>query len=213
MWFEQMHLTWQQALPDQKPILDELETQLAGLVDLAPKPHLVMKAFEVDPSFIKVVIIGQDPYPTAGVAIGQAFAVRAGNRFPGSLRNIDAELKADVAGSITDSELKSWTSQGVLLLNTSLTTVVGHPGQHSTLGWQKFTTAALTFLAARQPLVILAWGKPAQKLANQFAGNNTRVIEAAHPSPLSAHRGFLGSKPFSRANLELRKLGITEIDW
>lgn len=213
MWFEQMHSTWQTALAEHREVIDSLEAQLAHLPDLAPQPSKVMAAFEADPEQIKVVILGQDPYPTPGAAIGHAFAVSTGSKIPASLKNIEAELTADASSPLTDPELKKWRSQGVWLLNTSLTTLTNQPGAHSKLGWQKLTLAALSHLAAKQPVVILAWGLPAQKLAKQLAGGQIKVVESAHPSPLSAHRGFLASKPFSRANFELQKLGLSPIDW
>lgn len=213
MWFEQMHSTWQTALAEHHEVIDSLEAQLDHLQELAPQPSKVMAAFEADPQQIKVVILGQDPYPTPGVAIGHAFAVSTGSKTPASLKNIEAELKADVSAPLLDPELKKWRSQGVWLLNTSLTTLINQPGAHSKLGWQQVTFAALSHLAAQQPLVILAWGLPAQKLARKISGEQIKVVESAHPSPLSAHRGFLGSKPFSRANFELQKLALSPIDW
>jgi len=213
MWFEKMHSSWQTALADQRNLLDSLEVQLARLQDLAPEASKVMAAFEADPRQTKVVILGQDPYPTPGAAIGHAFAVSNGSKMPASLKNIEAELKIDLSAQLSDPELSKWRGQGVWLLNTSLTTLANQPGAHSNSGWQRFTLAALNNLAAQQPLVILAWGIPARKLVKQLAGGQIRVVESAHPSPLSANRGFLGSKPFSRANFELQKLGLSPIDW
>ncbi|MFM6980888.1 MAG: uracil-DNA glycosylase [Micrococcales bacterium] len=213
MWFEQMHPTWQSALAGHKIALTNFEAELAKLEELSPEKKWVMAAFEADPSQTKVVILGQDPYPTAGAAIGHAFAVSQSTKLPASLKNIERELKSDLGVSLSDPELSHWRSQGVWLLNTCLTTLENRPNAHSKIGWQAFTEAALSYLTAHQPVVILAWGKPANDLANRVSNSQTSIVSSAHPSPLSAHRGFLGSKPFSRANEALQSLGHSPIDW
>lgn len=213
MWFEQMHPKWRELLFDQREHLESLEFRIAKLPDLTPISQRVMAAFEADPATIKIVVLGQDPYPTEGAAIGHAFAVSRSTKIPASLKNIEAELASDVGATLADPELEAWRSQGVWLLNTSLSTLTGQPNAHSKIGWQAFTEAALTRLAKNQKLVILAWGNAAEDIANRVKTEDTRVVESAHPSPLSARRGFLGSHPFSRGNDALSELGLGAIDW
>lgn len=190
--------------------LSQLEHLTTGSL---PTDELVMRAFSSDPKQIKVVLLGQDPYPTPGDAIGLAFAISRGQKQPRSLVNIRTELVSDLGIEISEQlDLSQWQERGVMLLNTSLTTQAHKPGSHSKLGWQEFTKAALLALASAQSFVILAWGNHAKELANSIKGN-VIVIESAHPSPLSASRGFLGSKPFSRANAALESLGLPSVDW
>jgi uracil-DNA glycosylase len=217
MFFEQMHPTWQLWLSEQKAVLEAIETKVLAEESLMPPIHKVMRAFQDDPKHIKVVLLGQDPYPTPGDAIGLAFAMDKGKTIPRSLRNIARELESDVGVMPRDPQhldLENWSQQGVLLLNSVLTTTANEAGAHSKLGWEQFTVAALKALAAKQKIVLIAWGKPAQKLGYEISQEfDLVVIESAHPSPLSASRGFFGSKPFSRTNQALRALGLEHIDW
>jgi uracil-DNA glycosylase len=217
MFFEQMHPTWQLWLREAKPKLDAIEASVLAEDQVLPALNLVMRAFDQDPTEIKVVIIGQDPYPTPGDAIGLAFAMAKGNPIPRSLRNIAKELESDVGVIPKDPshlDLERWTAQGVLLLNRSLTTKANKAGAHSKLGWDHFTLDALKALVSHQMIVLLAWGKPAQKLGEVIGlEHEVTVIESAHPSPLSASRGFFGSKPFSRTNQALHALALEHIDW
>jgi len=217
MFFEQMHPTWQLWLEPVKPLLTGIEERVLAEESFLPPANQVMLAFQSDPKVIKVVLVGQDPYPTPGDAIGLAFAINNGNHIPRSLRNIAKELESDVAvipGNPSHLDLERWVSQGVLLLNRSLTTRANEAGSHSKLGWDKFTLAALIALAQHQKFVLLAWGQPAKQLGLELASKHKIVvIESAHPSPLSASRGFFGSKPFSRANVALIALGLEHIDW
>lgn len=217
MFFEQMHPTWQLWLEPEKPLLSSIEKRVLAEENFLPAANQVMRAFEGDPKVIKVVLVGQDPYPTPGDAIGLAFAMNKGNPIPRSLRNIAKELESDVAvmpSNPSHLDLERWVSQGVLLLNRSLTTRANEAGSHSKLGWDKFTLAALVALAQHQKFVLLAWGQPAKQLGLEFASKHEIVvIESAHPSPLSASRGFFGSKPFSRTNVALSSLGLEHIDW
>jgi len=217
MFFEQMHPTWQLWLEPVKPLLASIEVQVLAEESFLPPANQVMLAFQSDPKVIKVVLVGQDPYPTPGDAIGLAFAMNNGNPIPRSLRNIAKELESDVAvipGNPSHLDLERWVSQGVLLLNRSLSTRANEAGSHSKLGWEKFTLAALIALAQHQVFVLLAWGQPAKQLGLQLTSRHEIVvIESAHPSPLSASRGFFGSKPFSRTNLALSSLGLEHIDW
>jgi len=217
MFFEQMHPTWQLWLEPVKPLLSSIEARVLAEENFLPAANQVMRAFEGDPKVIKVVLVGQDPYPTPGDAIGLAFAMSKGKTIPRSLRNIAKELESDV-GEIPNNpahmDLEQWAKQGVLLLNRSLTTRANEAGSHSRLGWDEFTLAAVSALANQQKFVLLAWGKTAQKLGKALGlEHDIVVIESAHPSPLSASRGFLGSKPFSRTNQALSALGLEHIDW
>jgi uracil-DNA glycosylase len=217
MFFEQMHPTWQLWLEPEKPLLSSIEKRVLAEENFLPAANQVMRAFEGDPKVIKVVLLGQDPYPTPGDAIGLAFAMAKGNPIPRSLRNIAKELESDIGITPKDAaqlDLEQWVNQGVLLLNRSLTTRANEAGSHSKLGWDQFTLAAVRALANQQKFVLLAWGLPAKKLGEALAlEHEIVVIESAHPSPLSASRGFFGSKPFSRTNVALSALGLEHIDW
>ena len=217
MFFEQMHPTWQLWLREVKPKLDAIEANVLAEDQVLPPLNLVMRAFQEDPKEIKVVIIGQDPYPTPGDAIGLAFAMAKGNPIPRSLRNIAKELESDLGVIPKDPshlDLEQWASQGVLLLNRTLTTRANKAGAHSKLGWDQFTLDALKALVSHQKIVLMAWGKPAQTLGQALGlEHEVTVIESAHPSPLSASRGFFGSKPFSRTNQALHALSLEHIDW
>lgn len=168
---------------------------------------------------VKVVILGQDPYHGPGQAHGLAFSVPDGITLPPSLRNIYKELANDVGCAPPGSgDLSHWARQGVLLLNNALTVEAGLAGSHQKLGWEDITDAAVAAVAQRPvPSVFILWGSHAQGKAARIAELGPQghhcVIRSAHPSPLSAHRGFFGSKPFSRANAFLRQHGRGTIDW
>jgi uracil-DNA glycosylase len=218
MFFESMHAGWQSILAAQKPVLEAIEEQISARVSagevLAPSVSLVMRAFQTDPREVRVLIVGQDPYPTAGQAIGLAFAVRKELQpMPRSLQNILKELAADILGVHANGDLTKWQGRGVLLLNRHLTTSVGIAGGHMSLGWDLFTDAAIDALTNLQgsTLVALLWGKQAQTLVPKLG--DAQIIASAHPSPLSAHRGFFGSRPFSRCNELLTASGLQPIDW
>jgi uracil-DNA glycosylase len=218
MFFEAMHPTWQNWLAQSLPMLNKLEQLIGNKENVVPEKHLVMRAFAADPKQIKVVIVGQDPYPTKGDAIGLAFAMNSERKTPKSLVNIVTELNSDLGLSVDvkSPDLAKWANQGVLLLNRTLTTEEGKAGAHSKLGWDEFTFLALCELARRNKLVFILWGKDAGDLGRrvaQEAGNGSVLIESPHPSPLSAYRGFFGSKPFSKTNQELISMGLEPIDW
>lgn len=197
-------------LLDQRKRLEALEISTG--VSL-PTPALVMRVFEQDPMRVKVVILGQDPYPTPGDAVGLAFAVSSGRKTPRSLTNIMMELEADLGVTVSkEADLAQWEHRGVFLLNSVLTTSAHEAGSHSKLGWQQFTETALTRLAELKPYVLLAWGNYAKTVAAKLP-DTVKVISSAHPSPLSARRGFFGSKPFSQANQALVAMGDEPIDW
>ena len=216
MFFESMHPTWQSWLAQHKPLLDVIEQRVVAQTQVTPDFSQVMRAFEADPSKAKVVLIGQDPYPTKGDAIGLAFAMNLNSKMPRSLVNIVKELEIDLGIQTQEQvDLSKWVDQGVLLLNRTLTTQIGHAGAHSKLGWDGFTKAALIELAKRNKLVFILWGSPAISLGREVGQSalNCRLIESVHPSPLSAYRGFFGSKPFSKTNQELIALGLEPVDW
>jgi uracil-DNA glycosylase len=179
-----------------------------------------LRALELTPlDAVKVVILGQDPYHGPGQAMGLSFSVPDGVKHPPSLRNIFKELADDCGiAPPASGDLTPWAQRGVLLLNNSLTVEAGQAGSHAGRGWDAITDACVAAVAAReQPAVFILWGSHAQAKASRIAELNapTRhcVIRSPHPSPLSAHRGFFGSKPFSRANAFLEEAGREAVDW
>ena len=182
-----------------------------------PPGKLIFNAFNLCPfDKVKVVIIGQDPYHEPGQAHGLSFSVQDGIMFPPSLQNIFKEIQADLGTPIPMSgNLTRWAEQGVLLLNASLTVRAHQANSHSTLGWQKFTDAAIQALATqREHLVYMLWGGYARSKAYMIDKNSNLVLESVHPSPLSANRGgWFGQHQFSRCNAYLEKNGKTPIIW
>lgn len=164
---------------------------------------------------VKVVILGQDPYHGPNQAHGLSFSVKPGIAAPPSLVNIFKELHDDLGCYIPNNGyLKKWTDQGVLLLNTSLTVRAGQANSHQKIGWERFTDKVIRLLNERNdPMVFILWGSNAQSKIPIITNPNHRIIKSAHPSPLSAHRGFFGSKPFSKANQYLTSWGQPAIDW
>ncbi len=193
---------------------DFLRAEVAAGRHYLPAGPLVLRAFERPMDRVKVLIVGQDPYPTPGHPIGLSFAVdRQVRPLPRSLGNIYKELRADL-GIVppVHGDLTAWSDQGVLLLNRVLTVEPGRPASHRGKGWEPITEAAIRALVARGgPLVAVLWGKDAQTLQPLLA--DTPIIASAHPSPMSADRGFFGSKPFSRANALLVERGGEPVDW
>lgn len=210
MFYEAMHAGWQALLPEAKALLEQLERDLPA--EYVPAPQHVMRAFEAAPTTIRVVIIGQDPYPTPGHAIGLSFAINQGVALPRSLNNMMKELRSDLAHDFeagrvtTGGDLARWVEQGVMLLNRELTL----PGHRL---WQSFTDQALRALvgATDGRLVVVLWGNHAAKAEPAVEG--AVVLRSAHPSPLSASRGFFGSKPYSKVNEALIGMGLTPLDW
>ena len=173
-------------------------------------------AFRVTPfNEVKVVILGQDPYHGVGQAHGMSFSVKPGVKIPPSLRNMYKELAEDLGCSIpTSGYLESWAQQGVLLLNTVLTVRAGQANSHKGMGWETFTDAVIQKLSEREkPVIFVLWGKPAQSKKALIDERKHAIIEAPHPSPLSAHRGFFGSKPYSNINAKLLEQGQKPIDF
>ena len=176
----------------------------------------VFRAFHLT-SFatLKVVILGQDPYHGVGQANGLCFSVSPGVSFPPSLRNIFQELEDDLGVSKPQSgDLAAWAEQGILLLNTTLTVRQGAPASHQGKGWETFTDEVIRCISQKkEKIVFVLWGASARRKKSLIDVTKHTCIESVHPSPLSAYRGFFGSKPFSRINQLLRQQGITEIDW
>lgn len=195
------------------------EERKDGKVILPPREQ-ILRAFELTPpDNVKVVIIGQDPYPTAQPQVhanGLAFSVTPGVQpLPKSLNNILRELNSDVGGHhCADGDLTRWATQGVLLLNTSFTVVEGSPASHSRIGWEVLSDDVIRFLSdRREHVVFILWGKHAQRKSKLINHEKHMVIQSPHPSPLSAHRGFFGSRPFSATNKYLEEHGIEPIEW
>lgn len=198
-------------------------TQLADAVrferaesTVFPPPGDVFTAFTVTPyDNANVVLLGQDPYHNAGQAHGLAFSVRPGVKPPPSLANIYRELQEDLGHPpVSHGYLLSWAQQGVFLLNSVLTVRAHEPGSHRDLGWETFTDSVLRALNRREkPVVFVLWGRYAREKRGLIDVNRHVVLESAHPSPMSAHQGFFGSRPFSKINQALRDFGHTEIDW
>ena len=199
------------------PIGQQLDTR-ANAEEILPAPHHIFRALTLDPAHVSVIVIGQDPYPTPGHAMGLSFSVPEGVwPLPPTLKNILRELNSDLgtdAGTTPPrhGNLQSWHRQGVLLLNRHLTTAAKNPGAHHRLGWAAFTDRIVEALAHQNPdRVAILWGREAQSVQPLLRSMPT--ISSAHPSPLSAHRGFFGSTPFSLANRYLESMGRAPIDW
>ena len=202
-------------LPFFKDTLPEIETALALETGgfLPPQDEVFAALARTPPEDVNVVILGQDPYPTVGHAHGFAFsAARDTQPLPRSLRNIFKEMQNDIGAHPPHADLRFWADQGVLLLNTALTVRAGAAGTHAGLGWHLLTAQVLNRLADR-PRAYLLWGAHAQKAASGVDGAQNLKIETAHPSPLSARRGFFGSRPFSRTNVWLQAHGHQAINW
>ena len=164
---------------------------------------------------MKVVILGQDPYHGFGQAHGLSFSVQKGTLLPPSLRNIYKELQEDLGGELsTEGDLSHWAKQGVLLLNTVLTVEEGNANSHKGMGWERLTNRLIESLnELNHPVIFILWGKPAQDKEKLITNPSHVILKAPHPSPLSAYRGFFGSKPFSKVNEILIQQGQTPICW
>ncbi len=181
-----------------------------------PPADDIFNAFHFTPlEDVKVVILGQDPYHEPGQAHGLCFSVKPHVQIPPSLVNIYKELEDDLGCYIPNNGyLEKWARQGILMLNTVLTVRAHQANSHKDIGWEQFTDAAIRVLADQdRPMVFVLWGKPAQRKKEMIYNPKHLVLESAHPSPLSAYRGFFGSRPFSRINEYLKINGLTPIDW
>ena len=191
-----------------------LRAEIAAGRTYLPAGEHVLRAFKQPFHDVRVLIVGQDPYPTPGHAVGLSFSVAPDVRpIPKSLVNIYKEYVDDLGHPLpSNGDLTPWTERGVLLLNRALTVEPGKPNSHQGKGWEEVTEQAIRALAARGgPLVAILWGRNARNLKPLLG--TVPCIESAHPSPLSAHNGFFGSRPFSRANELLEKQGATAVDW
>ena len=213
--------TWSALL--QREIGSERHTELQQFIaherlvsTVFPPAQDVYAAFELTPfESTKVVVLGQDPYHGLGQAHGLSFSVRGNTPIPPSLRNIFQELFTDVAiQREQNGDLTGWARQGVLLLNTSLTVREGEPGSHKNRGWEHITDTVMNALNEKPTRVVFVlWGAHARNKKTLITQAHHVVIESAHPSPLSAHRGFFGSKPFSQINSALEEAGLSPIEW
>ena len=185
-------------------------------VRVFPEEKNVFRALELTPfESVKVVILGQDPYHGFGQAHGLSFSVQKGIPLPPSLKNIYKELQEDIGGDLpTEGDLTHWAKQGVLLLNTVLTVEEGNANSHKGMGWERLTNRLIESLnELNHPVIFILWGKPAQDKEKLITNPSHVILKAPHPSPLSAYRGFFGSKPFSKVNEILIQQGQTPIRW
>ncbi len=216
-WRSLVHPTW---LPALEPVALELDAVLARVradegsgAEVLPAPGDRLRALTIPLADVRVLVVGQDPYPTPGHAVGWSFSAPPGTSpLPPSLRNLLRELEQDRGVRATSADLSPWVGRGVLLLNRVLTVRARESASHRRLGWQVVTDAVVDALAARgAPLVSVLWGRDAQALAPRLAG--TAVVTGVHPSPLSASRGFFGSRPFSAVDAALTAQGAEPMDW
>ena len=207
MLFDLLPRQWQEALPSSEYLLNQIKLQEPFI----PNRNLIFAAFEQPISEIKVCIVGQDPNPNPEHAMGLAFSVPSSvKKLPPTLKNIFKELESDIGIVPANGDLTDWQKRGVMLMNTSLTTLPHISQGHSKIGWVDFTNQVVEYLSKR-PIVFILWGKSAAEFQRFVPSDN--CILSAHPSPLSAYRGFFGSKPFTKANKRLVELGIMPIDW
>ena len=213
--------TWNEILAEemQKEYYQELQAfvqKRRAEVRVFPEEKNVFNALELTPfESVKVVILGQDPYHGFGQAHGLSFSVQKGIPLPPSLKNIYKELQEDIGGDLpTEGDLTHWAKQGVLLLNTVLTVEEGNANSHKGMGWERLTNRLIESLnELKHPVIFILWGKPAQDKEKLITNPNHVILKAPHPSPLSAYRGFFGSKPFSRVNDILMQQGQSLIRW
>lgn len=216
-----IHSSWKEKLETEfhkeyfKNLVEFLKSEYSSK-QIFPPGKLIFNAFEQTPwENVKVVIIGQDPYHGFGQAMGLSFSVNEGVKFPPSLQNIYKEIHSDLGKtSSTKGDLTSWAKQGVFLLNAVLTVESGKPASHQGKGWEIFTDAVIQKLSdEKENLVFILWGAYAQRKGEKIDTSKHLIIRSAHPSPLSAYNGFFGSKPFSKTNEYLKKVGKPTIKW
>ncbi|HCM85581.1 MULTISPECIES: uracil-DNA glycosylase [Enterococcus] len=218
---EIIHNDWQNVLADQFEApyylkLREFLKEEYSTQKIHPDMYHIFEALELTPyDKVKVVILGQDPYHGVNQAHGLSFSVQPGVKIPPSLRNIYQEMQNDLGISpVQHGNLVSWAKQGVLMLNTVLTVREGQAYSHRGQGWEQMTDAVIKRLNEREkPIVFILWGKPAQEKIKMIDTSKHAIIKSVHPSPLSAHRGFFGSKPFSKTNQLLMEWGESPINW
>ncbi len=218
----QIEPSWQAALAAEfkkdyvRALCQQVQAAYADTVPVYPPPQYLFNAFNQCPfDQVRVVILGQDPYHGPGQAHGLAFSVPDGVAIPPSLQNVYKEIAADIGTPQPPSgNLERWAQQGVLLLNSTLTVRAGAAGSHQQFGWERFTDAVVTTIATHRPhTVFMLWGAHARSKRNLIDTRAHCVLEAPHPSPLSAHRGFLGCRHFSQCNRYLVEHGKTPIAW
>jgi uracil-DNA glycosylase len=195
---------------------DFLRAEVAAGRRFLPAPENVFRAFGTPLNDVKVLIVGQDPYPDPRFPVGLSFSVQPEMRpIPQSLQNIYKEIVDDVGGTVpVNGDLSGWAEQGVMLLNRTLTVQAGRPNSHQGKGWEPITETAIKALNDRdRPLVAILWGSNARQLKLFLTNPKIKIIESVHPSPLSAQRGFFGSKPFSQTNDYLEEQGLTPVKW
>lgn len=208
--FEQLHPQWQVELASHKALIESIDSFITNR-SVTPDYNLIFRALNQPIESTRVVIFGQDPYPTKGHAHGLAFSIDSSiTNLPASLRNIYKELFADLGITRTHGDLSDWADQGVMLINRVLSTEIGKSLAHEKLGWQEITERVAQVLGERDVIAVL-WGSAALPLKQFF--HEQSVITSVHPSPLSAYRGFFGSSPFSQVNAKLRSKGLKEINW
>ncbi len=208
-----IHPSWDDFFQNQSHLLAEISSRLDGQ-ETNPVRDMWFRAFQIEAKSIRVLILGQDPYPNPNHAHGLAFSVPAGTTpLPKSLQNIFKELSDDLKSPLrTNGNLADWESQGVWLLNRVLTTNPNHSLGHQNLDWEQFTSAAINYVNQFPgDRIAVLWGKKAQQIKPLL--NYWQVLESPHPSPLSAYRGFFGSKPFSQINQHLLQTGQPKIEW
>lgn len=220
--WERIHPEWRDFIKAElkKPYFNEIKSGIEkSLTDgkrVFPPQNEIFAVFAQPKNRIKVVILGQDPYHGLGQANGLAFSVHRGVKIPPSLRNIYRELETDIEGFVTpqDGDLTAWCNEGVFLLNTVLTVEEKSANSHAKIGWEIFTSAVIDEInQSCQQIVFILWGSHAQKKGANIDNEKHYIIHSAHPSPLSAYRGFFGSKPFSKANKYLTAQGKEIINW
>ena len=226
--FKGVDISWKPFLEDefQKDYMKKIKKFLVDCSKnnqtIYPHPKDIFKSLELTSyENVKVVILGQDPYHGPNQAHGLAFSVQENVPMPPSLKNIFKELIEDLELEkrlprqqyYGPGDLTNWAKQGVLLLNTCLTVFPGKPGSHSNLGWQEFTDSVIRAVDTKDRIVFILWGSYAQKKKELLSNDKNLILEAPHPSPLSAHRGFFGCKHFSKTNQFLNKYKIKDIDW
>ena len=207
----QIDKSWQPLFAEHNSELAKIQEVITGQ-RIAPAYESVLRVFTYPINHYRAVIVGQDPYPTPGYATGLAFSVSPQvTKLPASLKNIFTEYVSDTGFSFpANGDLSNWADNGVALMNSSLTLNLADKTEHLKIGWQRITTAALDVLASHGAVAIL-WGSHAQKMGSEFP--DTHKFESVHPSPLSAYRGFFGSKPFTKCNQMLISSGQVPINW
>ncbi|WP_026116122.1 uracil-DNA glycosylase [Nocardiopsis kunsanensis] len=208
---------WAEALEPVAPEIarmgDFLRHEVSEGRTYLPSGQNVLRAFQQPFEDVRVLIVGQDPYPTPGNAVGLSFSVAPDMKLPASLRNIYKEMQDDLGVPMpSNGDLTPWTEQGVLLLNRVLSVAPGKPGSHRNKGWETVTDQAIRALAGRdKPLVAILWGRDARNMRPLMPG--VPCVESTHPSPMSARNGFFGSRPFSRTNQLLEEMGAAPVNW